>query len=370
MIGTGDARPTTLLAELTYRCPLHCPYCSNPLDLALAGAELDTDEWTRVLTEARALGVLQLGLSGGEPLVRRDLEAIVRHARALGLYVTLVTSGLGLTTDRLRRLRDAGLEHVQISFQDAVKESAERIAGARSWNAKVAAAAVVRASGVAFSINAVLHRANIHAVESIADLAASLGADRLELANTQYYGWALANRDALMPTREQVAVAADAADRIADRYRGRMQVLYVLPDYYQSRPKACMGGWGAVYIVVTPDGRVLPCQAAASIDGLEFPSARERSLEWIWRHSDAFARYRGEHWMRDPCRHCAHRSEDHGGCRCQAFLLTGDAANADPVCTLSPHRDLVTAALGTLSDDDTPSFRYRSAASPPRAGRG
>ena len=369
MTAVGESRPTTLLAELTYRCPLHCPYCSNPLDLALASAELDTGEWTRVLTEARALGVLQLGLSGGEPLVRRDLEAIVRHARALGLYVTLVTSGLGLTTERLALLREAGLEHVQISFQDASPDSAEHIAGARSWDAKVAAAAIVRASGMAFSINAVLHRANIHAVEAIAALAAELGADRLELANTQYYGWALANRDALMPTRDQVAAAADAADRVTERYRGRMQVLYVLPDYFQTRPKACMGGWGAVYMVVAPDGRVLPCQAAGSIDGLEFPSAREHSLDWAWRHSDAFTRFRGESWMREPCRSCAYRAETHGGCRCQAFLLTGDAANADPVCELSEHRGLVTAAADGRSDGTgPPSYLYRAMSPRTRAG--
>lgn len=364
MTAAGDSRPTTLLAELTWRCPLHCPYCSNPLDLALAGAELDTVEWTRVLTEARALGVLQLGLSGGEPLLRRDLEDIVRHARGLGLYVTLVTSGLGLTADRMRRLREAGLEHVQISFQDAAAAPAEHIAGARSWDAKVAAAARVRASGLAFSINAVLHRANMHAVEAIADLAAELGADRLELANTQYYGWALANRDALMPTREQVIAAEDAADRVTARYRGLMQVLYVLPDYYQSRPKACMGGWGAVYIVVTPDGRAMPCQAAGSIAGLEFPSVRERSLEWIWQQSDAFTRYRGESWMREPCRSCALRADTHGGCRCQAFLLTGDAALADPVCELSPHHGMVTAAIDEGSGrGDAPSYRYRSVSS-------
>ena len=369
MTAGGDSRPTTLLAELTWRCPLHCPYCSNPLDLALAGAELDTVEWTRVLTEARALGVLQLGLSGGEPLVRRDLEDIVRHARGLGLYVTLVTSGLGLTADRMRRLREAGLEHVQISFQDASPASAELIAGTRSWDAKVAAAAVVRANGVAFSINAVLHRANMHAIEAIADLAAELGADRLELANTQYYGWALANRDALMPTREQVIAADDAADRVTERYRGRMQVLYVLPDYYQSRPKACMGGWGAVYIVVAPDGRAMPCQVAGSIAGLEFSSVRERSLEWIWRQSDAFTRYRGESWMREPCRSCAIRADTHGGCRCQAFLLTGDAGLADPVCELSPHHDLVAAVVSEQrGGGDPPSYVYRTVSTRAPAG--
>jgi PqqA peptide cyclase len=337
--------PTTLLAELTYRCPLHCPYCSNPLEMTRAGAELSTEEWTRVLTEARALGVLQLGLSGGEPLVRRDLEELVARARRLGLYSTLVTSGLGLTRERGLALREAGVDHVQISFQDAWRESADAIAGTRSWDAKHEAAAVVRELGVAFTVNVVLHRANLDHLEDLAEMAASLGADRLELANTQYYGWGALNRDALMPTREQVERARAACDRARERHRGRMQILYVLPDYYEAYPKPCYGGWGAQYLVVVPDGRVLPCHAAAQITTLRWESVREHPLRWIWEESPGFEAFRGDAWMREPCRSCARRTVDFGGCRCQAFMLTGDAARTDPVCTLSPDRAIVDAAL-------------------------
>src|SRR5262245_6997402 len=259
------AAPTTLLAELTHRCPLHCPYCSNPLALVDHHAELTTGEWRRVFTEARSLGVLQLGLSGGEPLARQDLEELAGHAHGLGLYTTLVTSGVGFTRARAEALRNAGLEHVQISIQDADAESADRIAGRRVVPQKEAAAALVRELGFAFSINAVLHRANIDRIGPIIDLAAQLGADRLELANTQYYGWALANRPALLPTKAQVARAEETAQAARVRYRGRMQIVYVLPDYYETYPKPCYGGWGQLYLVIEPDGRVLPCHGATHI---------------------------------------------------------------------------------------------------------
>jgi pyrroloquinoline quinone biosynthesis protein E len=339
------SRPTTLLAELTYRCPLHCPYCSNPVDLRRAQTELTTAQWQRVFAEARALGVLQLGLSGGEPLLRKDLETLVADAHGHGLYTTLVTSGLGLTRDRAQRLRAAGIDHIQISFQDADRSGAEQIAGIASVDKKLAAAALVREMGVAFTVNVVLHRANLDRLADIIELAASLGADRLELANTQYYGWADLNRDALLPTRVQLAAADPVVEAAVTRYRGRMQILYVLPDYYQTYPKACMGGWGAVYLVVAPDGRVLPCQAAWQIESLAFDSVRDRSLDWIWRESPAFTAFRGDAWMRDPCRTCARRTIDFGGCRCQAFQLTGDARNADPVCVKSPDRAMIDAVL-------------------------
>lgn len=338
-------RPTTLLAELTHRCPLHCPYCSNPLDLVRSNAELTTVEWTRVMTEARALGVLQLGLSGGEPLVRRDLEAIVQHAHALGLYSTLVTSALGLTEARLAALHAAGLEHVQISFQDSEPANAERIAGTRSWEQKMKAAAWVRALDVAFTVNVVLHRGNIDHLREIVALAASLGADRLELANTQYYGWASTNVDALLPTRAQLATAEAIVDAATAEHRGSMRIVYVLPDYYGEFPKPCQGGWGSVYMVVAPDGKVMPCHAASQIEGMTFDSVRDRGLAWIWESSAAFNAYRGEVWMPDPCRGCDRRALDFGGCRCQAFALTGDAANTDPVCTLSPERPRVDAII-------------------------
>ncbi|HEX6533637.1 MAG TPA: pyrroloquinoline quinone biosynthesis protein PqqE [Gemmatimonadaceae bacterium] len=363
-----EHRPTTLLAELTHRCPLHCPYCSNPVELVRSRAELSTEEWMRVLGEARALGVLQLGLSGGEPLVRRDLETLVAHARGLGLYSTLVTSALGLTRERAERLTEAGLDHIQISFQDAERESAERIAGTASWDAKHRAAAWVTELGLAFTVNVVLHRANLDHLERIIDMAAALGADRLELANTQYYGWAVENRDALMPTREQVERSEAIVDRAAARYQGRMRIIYVLPDYYSEFPKPCQGGWGAHYIVVAPDGRVLPCHAASQITTLAFDSVRDRSLEWIWEASPAFQAFRGDGWMRDPCRSCARRLVDFGGCRCQAFALTGDAANTDPVCTLSPQRRAIDALLDR-SDAPSGEWVYRSMGRPAaRAG--
>ena len=358
-------RPTTLLAELTHRCPLRCPYCSNPLDLIRADAELATEDWKRVFSEARALGVLQLGLSGGEPLVRKDLEELATHARSLGLYTTLVTSGLGLTRQRAERLRAAGLEHIQISIQDADTASAERIAGVSSVKQKRAAAAIVGELGFAFSVNVVLHRANLDRIGEIIDLAAGLGADRLELANTQYYGWGLENRAALMPTRDQVTRAQAIAQEAITRYRGRMQILFVLPDYFEQYPKPCYGGWGRFYLVVAPDGKVLPCHGATQITTLTFDNAQDHSLEWIWRESAAFKAFRGDLWMREPCRSCPRKTVDFGGCRCQAFALTGAAENTDPVCVLSPDRELIDAAV-TVSSDST-EYRYRVIAEPQRA---
>jgi pyrroloquinoline quinone biosynthesis protein E len=362
--------PTTLLAEITHRCPLHCPYCSNPLELSRAQAELSGDEWKRVFTEARALGVLQLGLSGGEPLLRKDLESLVAHARQTGLYTTLVTSGLGLTRERAHRLRDAGIDHIQVSFQDSDRANAERIAGITSVEKKVAAAALVREIGVAFSVNVVLHRGNLDHIGEIIELAASLGADRLELANTQYYGWAALNRDALMPTRAQLDAAEPIVDAAVARYRGRMQIIYVLPDYYSQYPKACYGGWGSVYIVIGPDGRVLPCHAATQITSLSFDTVRDHSLEWIWRESPGFQAFRGDEWMREPCRSCPRKAVDFGGCRCQAFLLTGDARNTDPVCSLSPNRHVIDEALAVAAGiETTPAYTYRSMPPATAAGR-
>lgn len=350
-------RPTTLLAELTHRCPLHCPYCSNPLELTRAAQELGTADWTRVLTEARALGVLQLGLSGGEPLVRKDLEELAAHARGLGLYTTLVTSGLGLTRPRAERLREAGLEHIQVSLQDADDENAERIAGVRSVKQKRAAAALVTELGFAFTVNVVLHRANLDRIEEIIQLAGDMGADRLELANTQYYGWGLVNRDQLMPTAAQVERAFEAAERAQQRWKGRMSIVFVRPDYHERYPKPCYGGWGKVYIVVHPDGRAAPCHAAVQITTLPFPNVREHSLDWIWRESPGFRAYRGDAWMKEPCASCERKCVDFGGCRCQAFALTGDAANADPVCHLSPHRHLIDEAVARAESDAA--FTYR-----------
>jgi PqqA peptide cyclase len=354
--------PTTLLAELTHRCPLHCPYCSNPLDLIRAESELTTEAWKRVFTEARALGVLQLGLSGGEPLLRKDLEELAAHARSVGLYSTLVTSGLGLTRPRAERLKEAGLEHIQISIQDSDPVTAERIAGVRSVKHKQAAAALVRELGFAFTVNVVLHRANLDRVGEIIDLAAELGADRIELANTQYYGWGLKNRAALQPTREQVERSRAVAQAAIEHYRGRMQITYVLPDYYEPYPKACYGGWGKLYLVIAPNGMVLPCHGATQITSLSFDSVRDHPLEWIWRESPAFKAFRGDEWMKEPCRTCPRKAVDFGGCRCQAFALTGDAANTDPVCTLTPLRRIIDQALLEPARDES-EVEYRVLAS-------
>jgi len=298
--------------------------------------------------------VLQLGLSGGEPLVRRDLEELVAHARGVGLYQTLVTSALGLTRERAMRLKEAGLDHVQISFQDAEAAGAERIAGTRSWEAKHRAAALVKELDFAFTVNVVLHRANLDRLEEIIDMAAALGADRVELANTQYYGWAVTNREALMPTRAQVERSEEIVGRAVAKYRGRMQIIYVLPDYYSAYPKPCQGGWGSVYIVVAPDGKAMPCHAASQITSLTFDNVRECSLESIWNDSSAFQAFRGDEWMREPCRSCPRKHVDLGGCRCQAFALAGDAAKTDPVCTLSPDR----ATIDAMLDGDPPPVAY------------
>jgi pyrroloquinoline quinone biosynthesis protein E len=323
-----------------------------------ADGELTTEQWQRVFTQARALGVLQLGLSGGEPLARKDLEVLAAHAHRLGLYTTLVTSGVGFTRERAVALRDAGLEHVQISIQDSNPAMADRIAGFHAVEQKEAAAALVRELGFAFSINAVLHRANLDRLGDIIEMSAALGADRLELANTQYYGWALENRSALMPTPAQIAVAQSVADDAIRRYRGRMQIIYVLPDYYESYPKPCYGGWGRVYMVVAPDGRVLPCHGATHITTLRFDSVRDRSLDWIWEESPAFQAFRGDEWMAEPCRTCPQKSVDFGGCRCQAFALTGDATNADPVCKLTPLRSIIDAAVQDAGARADYKYRY------------
>ena len=340
-----DRRPTTLLAELTHRCPLHCPYCSNPVDLARSQAELSTGDWKRVFTEARALGALQLGLSGGEPLIRRDLEELVTHAHSLGFYQTLVTSAVGLTRERTLKLKAAGLEHVQISIQDSDKEIAEKIAGTRSWDAKLQAAQWIKELDFAFTVNVVLHRANLDHLEELIDLAGALGADRIELANTQYYGWAVLNRESLMPTRAQIERSEAIVDRAAEKYRGRMQIIYVLPDYYSEFPKPCQGGWGNFYLVVAPDGRTMPCHAASQITTLTFDNVRDRSVGWIWEESSAFRAFRGDEWMKEPCRSCPRKHVDFGGCRCQAFALTGDATRTDPVCTLTSDRAIIDSML-------------------------
>jgi pyrroloquinoline quinone biosynthesis protein E len=342
-------RPYALLTELTYRCPLHCPYCSNPVATA-ANAELTTSEWQRVFGEAAELGVLQVGFSGGEPLVRRDLAEIVRSAREAKLYTNLITSGVGLDETRARALRDAGLDSVQLSFQSDDVDLADEIAGTRAHHRKLDAAAGVRAAGISLSLNFVIHRRNIDHLPQIIDLAETLGAERVELANVQFYGWAFLNRAALLPSRDQVVRAREVATAAKARLAGKIDIFYVLPDYYETRPKPCLNGWGQRYLTVNPIGEVLPCPTASSaIPDLRFENVRARSLDWIWRESESFNRFRGTEWMPEPCRSCPQKEIDFGGCRCQAALLTGNAANTDPVCTLSPNRARVDAVLRDLN---------------------
>jgi PqqA peptide cyclase len=345
-----DAKPLWLLAELTYKCPLQCPYCSNPLDFAGSRfkLELTTEEWSRVFREAKALGVLQLGLSGGEPLLRPDLESLVATAHQVGLYTSLITSAHRLTQDRLAALKHAGLDHVQISVQAADAELSDRIAGTRAYRDKLAAYHFTKQLGFPLTVNVVLHRENLHQVEALIRLAESLGAERIELANTQFYGWAFHNRDALMPTKAQLDAAWQVVLRERARLGSRLEIVWVLPDYHEQFPKPCMGGWGRAYMTVTPGGEVWPCHAAGRITTLTFENVRDRSLEWIWHQSDAFTRFRGEAWMPEPCRSCARRAVDFGGCRCQAFLVAGDASLTDPVCSLAPLRHVIDAAVAQV----------------------
>ncbi len=342
-------RPYALLAELTYRCPLRCPYCSNPTAMR-DERELTADEWHRVLHEAAALGVLQVGFSGGEPLVRRDLAEIIRHARGEKLYTNLITSGVGLDETRARTLRDAGLDSVQLSFQADNADLADEIAGARAHRTKLDAAASVRAAGIPLSLNFVLHRRNIDRLLRIIELAETLGATRVELANVQFYGWGFLNRAALLPTREQVSRAREIAITAQQRLAGRLEIFYVLPDYYERRPKPCLNGWGQRYLTVNSLGDVLPCPTALSaIPDMHFENVRAQSLDWIWRESESFNKFRGTDWMPAPCRDCPERERDFGGCRCQAALLTGSAGNTDPVCDLSPHRDRVDQFIESIN---------------------
>jgi len=337
--------PFALLAEVTHRCPLHCVYCSNPLELKHEAEELTTDDWLRVLEEAHALGVVQLHLSGGEPLVRQDLEVLVRRAEELGFYTNLITSGVGLSPEKARALAAAGLDSVQVSLQAATSSLSDWIGGRKSYAEKRAAAEATMVANLSLSMNVVLHRLNLDQLEAVIDTCASWGAERLELANTQYYGWALLNRDRLLPSKSQLAKAEAIYERKKADLKGRMELIWVRPDYHERFPKPCMGGWGQVTVTVAPDGSTLPCPVAGSITTLRFETVRQHELGWIWRESAAFNRFRGFDWMPEPCRTCDRRFEDFGGCRCQAFALTGDAARTDPVCQWAPDHALVAAAV-------------------------
>ncbi len=340
------APPLALIAELTHRCPLGCGYCSNPLELDRASAELDTPTWSRVFGEAADMGVLHLHLTGGEPMSRRDLPHLVRAASGAGLYVNLITSGVTLDDAALARLVEAGVDHIQLSFQDARADAADRIGAYRGGHArKLAAAARIVAAGLPLTANFVVHRGNLDRVEDILALGEDIGASRIEIAHVQYHGWAMLNRAALMPTLAQLEAATAAVEAARARLAGRVVIDYVVPDYFATRPKACMGGWGRRIINVSPAGLAMPCHAATSLPGLVFPSVRDRSLTAIWAESDVFAMFRAPAFAPESCRGCERLEIDWGGCRCQAHALTGDAARADPACALSPDHGLVIAAL-------------------------
>jgi pyrroloquinoline quinone biosynthesis protein E len=337
--------PLALIAELTHRCPLHCVYCSNPLELAQVSSELSTAEWIDIFQQSGKLGMLHAHFTGGEPLARPDLTELVAAARAAGLYTNLITSGIGLAEARLQVLVDAGLDHIQISFQDSREAAANWIAGAKAHAHKIELSRLIRRHKIAFTVNLVIHRQNIDHLEEMISFIEQLAPDRMEIAHTQYYGWALKNRAALLPTREQLEKAVEAVSAAEKRLAGRIRIDFVVPDYYARFPKACMGGWGRRLMLINPSGKVLPCHAAEVIPGLSFENVREQTLESIWRDSSSFQRFRGEKWMPEPCRTCDRRTEDFGGCRCQALLLAGDATATDPACSLAPAHHIVESAL-------------------------
>jgi pyrroloquinoline quinone biosynthesis protein E len=356
---SAPAPPLGLLAELTHRCPLQCPYCSNPLDLERSSQELDTATWLRVLDEAAALGVLQVHFSGGEPTARKDLPELVGRAAALGLYSNLITSGVLVDRRALDTLADAGLDHLQLSFQDVEAASAERIGGLAGAQArKLATARLVTAIGMPLTLNFVVHRQNLERLPAMIELGLELGAGRIEIAHVQYYGWGLVNRAALLPSRDQLDQATAEVEAARVRLKGRLVIDYVVPDYYAARPKSCMGGWGRRFMNITPTGLALPCHAAESLPGFTFPSVRADSLARIWNESDAFERYRGTGWMEEPCRSCDRREQDWGGCRCQAFALTGDAGRTDPACALSPDHGVMAEAIAARGEAPA-AFVYR-----------
>ena len=343
--------PLALIAEITHRCPLHCVYCSNPLQMAGTQSELFTAEWQSIFAQAGKLGMLHAHFTGGEPLARPDLAELIASARAAGLYTNLITSGIGLEEPRMQALVAAGLDHIQLSFQDSREDAANWIAGAKAHAHKIELSRIIRRYKIAFTVNLVVHRQNLDHLEEMIAFIEQLNPERLEIAHAQYYGWALRNRAALMPTRAQLEKAVEIVTAAEKRLAGRIRLDSVVPDYYAKYPKACMGGWGRRLMLINPAGKVLPCHAAEVIPGLEFENTREQSLEWIWQESPSFQRFRGEAWMPEPCRSCERRTEDFGGCRCQALLLTGDPTATDPACTLAPAHAVIEAVLHEVNSD-------------------
>jgi len=370
MQGAGSVQskinnPLWLLAEVTYKCPLHCVFCYNPVDYTQYGPELSTEEWLRVLREGREIGCTQLGFSGGEPLMRDDLEIMVAEARKLGYYSNLITSGVGLTEKRISAFKQGGLDHIQLSFQDSTREINDFISSTKTFELKSKVAKLIKQHEYPMVLNVVLHRMNIDHIQQILEMAEAMGAEYLELANTQYYAWALVNRDQLLPSREQLERAEEITNQFRARIGDRMKIYFVVPDYYATRPKACMNGWGSVFVTIQSDGTVLPCHEARMLPGMTFPSVREHDLRWIWYDSPGFNHFRGDEWMKEPCRTCPEKTKDFGGCRCQAYMLTGDAANADPVCDLSPHHDVVTAAVAKAQQAQTKAATAKNIAAQP-----
>jgi pyrroloquinoline quinone biosynthesis protein E len=347
--------PLWLLAELTYRCPLHCVFCYNPVNFAKTSldAELSTDDWLRVLREARAAGSVQCGFSGGEPMLRDDLEVLVAEAHRLGFYTNLLTSGVGLTESRAAALKQAGLDHIQLSFQDSTKELNDFLSNSKTFDLKRRTAQMIKANGWPMVLNCVVHRLNIDYIEQIIELAVDLGAEYLELANSQYYSWAELNRDGLLPSREQLERAERVTNAWREKLGDKLRIFFVVPDYYEIRPKKCMNGWGNIFLTVTPDGTALPCHTAKIIKGVDFPNVRDMSVQDIWYDSPGFNHFRGDAWMKEPCRSCPEKEKDLGGCRCQAMMLTGDAANADPVCDKSPLHHVVDKAVAYAQVPDS-----------------
>lgn len=333
---TDITPPLWLLAELTYRCPLQCPYCSNPLEISKYQDELSTEDWVRVMQQARKMGATQLGFSGGEPLVRKDLEELIQEARHLGYYTNLITSGVGMDEKRVKRFKDAGLDHIQISFQASNEELNNFIGGTKSFQHKKDMARIVKEYEYPMVLNIVIHRKNIDQIRDILDMTVELDADYVELASTQYYGWSRINVDQLLPTRTQLANAEKVAKEYQEKMKGKSKIIYVIPDYFENRPKPCMNGWGAIFLTIAPDGTALPCHEAGMLP-IEFPNVKDYSIPDIWNASPGFNHFRGFEWMKEPCRSCPEKEKDFGGCRCQAFMMTGDANNTDPVCDKSPH---------------------------------
>ncbi len=346
----GLGIPMWLTLELTYRCPLHCPWCSNPLDFDKFKNELTTEEWIKVLREGRDLGSLQLGFTGGEPMLRDDIEELVAEAEKLGYYTNLITSGIGLTPERLRAMKRAGLKQIQLSLQSSDREITNKLVGADVYDQKLAVAYDIKSQGFPMVLNVPVCKQNVGQTKEILKLAEDLEVDYIEFANVQYYNWALLNRAEFLPAREELEAAEDAVKETRARLGNKMAIYFVIPDYFDDRPKACMNGWGAIHLTIGPDGAALPCQEARVIKGLEFPNIREYSLDWIWNKSPVFNAFRGDDWMKEPCKSCDEKEQDHGGCRCQAFLLTGDAANTDPVCSRSPMHSVIEASVAEAAN--------------------